>query len=290
MDAPYLSSKGSKSKGCEEQLPFLGKLDDIELQQRERKRSMKTPITCAHLYFGLLHVLVIGSLWALYRRENLTMVDPIHPVGRTWCRHPLYPFLRVLRSIDVKGAAPAQHVIEYELNDEHTTNHSYYSKYSGTPTDEQDAAWDDLMRPVYFNASLEEVIKAEETVRDNLAVVAEGGYLANLAVYHELHCLRQLRFWLYKDRYYPNITEIGDKHQHEHLDHCLETLRLSVMCSANTALYTFYWEDEGQVRPNTQSNSRSVCVKWGPLEKWAYSRRVPAHVKYNKTSISSGKE
>ncbi|KAI0100101.1 hypothetical protein GGR51DRAFT_564511 [Nemania sp. FL0031] len=270
MAALYSSSKGSKSKECEEQLPFLGKLDNIELQQRERKRSMKTPITCAHLYFGLLHILVIGSLWALYRIENFTMVDPIHPVGRTW--------------------SPAQHVIEYELNDEHTTNHSYYSKYSGTPTDEQDAAWDDLMRPVYFNASLEEVIKAEETVRENLAVVAEGGYLANLAVYHELHCLRQLRFWLYKDRYYPNITETGDKHQHEHLDHCLETLRLSVMCSANTALYTFYWEDERQVRPNTQSNSRSVCVKWGPLEKWAYSRRVPTHVKYNKTSISSGKE
>ncbi|KAI0549715.1 hypothetical protein F4679DRAFT_248238 [Xylaria curta] len=270
MVNPYLSSKDIRSTECEEHLPFLGKLDDIEPQKQEQKHSMKIPITCVRLYLVLHHVLTIILLWEFYRKESFVLLDPIHPMGRTW--------------------SPAQHVIEYELNDEHTTNHTYYSKYSGAPTDEQDAAWDDLMRPVYFNASLEEVIKAEETVRSDLAVVEEGGYLANLAVYHELHCLRQLRFWLYKDRYYPNITETGDKHQHEHLDHCLETLRLSVMCSANTALYTFYWEDERQVRPNTQSNSRSVCVKWEPLEKWAYSRRVPTHVKYNKTLMSSGKE
>lgn len=91
----------------------------------------------------------------------------------------------------------------------------------------------DIILAVYFNASLDEVLRAEETITDDMAEVAEGGYLANMAVYHELHCVvctplhsltfgthhtqRQLRFWLYKDRYYPSLTDAQNAYQVPHL-------------------------------------------------------------------------
>ncbi|KAJ2991336.1 hypothetical protein NUW58_g2547 [Xylaria curta] len=262
MIALYLPSKCGNWKENEERLPFPGNFNEARLR-REQKHSITKAIVWTRLYLVLLHVLTIGLLWVLYHSVKFEMTHPMSTIGRTW--------------------SPAQHIIEYELNGKHTTNHSHYSKYSGPPSDEQDEAWDDLLRPVYFNASLEEVVKSEETVRDDMVAVVEGGYLANLAVYHELHCVRQLRFWLYKDRYYPDLTDAGDKYQRNHLDHCLETLRLSIMCNANTALYTFYWEDATDLQPSTKSNSRSVCVKWEPLEKWAYNRKISTSPKFNKT-------
>jgi len=40
-----------------------------------------------------------------------------------------------------------------------------------------------------------------------------GGYLAWLGVFHELHCVKMLRQWSYREHYHPNITS----HEHQHL-------------------------------------------------------------------------
>ena len=47
----------------------------------------------------------------------------------------------------------------------------------------------DAIVAIFFNVSLEEVSKAEESVTDDITELADGGYLAILGVYHELHCL-----------------------------------------------------------------------------------------------------
>lgn len=72
------------------------------------------------------------------------------------------------------------------------------------------------VKAVYFNATKEELERAGESFED-IAELEGGGYPASLGVYHELHCLRQLRFWLWKDRYYPELTEEQDMYFHGHL-------------------------------------------------------------------------
>lgn len=42
--------------------------------------------------------------------------------------------------------APVQDFVEYEINEEHSTDHSKHTKYSGFPTPEQNAAWSALMK------------------------------------------------------------------------------------------------------------------------------------------------
>lgn len=170
--------------------------------------------------------------------------------------------------------SPAQEFVEYEINGQHATNHTKYTKYSGYPTPDQDEAWRQLMKPMFFNASFEELRRSGESL-EGLAAVEEGGYSATIGVYHELHCLRQLRFFLFQKRYYPNMTRAQELYLYGHLDHCIETLRLTVMCHGNTGIYSFAWHDLDAPKPATQSSSRSVCAKWSSIENWARSRSPP---------------
>lgn len=89
---------------------------------------------------------------------------------------------------------------------------------------------------MFFNVSLEELRRSGESL-DGVAEVEEGGYSATLGVYHELHCLvsplatsaqqrgnfssdtsqRQLRFYLFREIYYPDLTRKQEIYLFDHL-------------------------------------------------------------------------
>jgi hypothetical protein len=83
---------------------------------------------------------------------------------------------------------------------------------------------------LYFNATAKELIASNNSATDAVRV-EDGGYVASLGVYHELHCLvcrisypeplgetylivplvqNELRYFLYRDHFYPglNILEL----------------------------------------------------------------------------------
>ncbi|KAI1134911.1 hypothetical protein F5Y05DRAFT_416809 [Hypoxylon sp. FL0543] len=221
--------------------------------QEELGRGRMQIITSTRIYVFILHCVAFVLSIQLWRTSNPSTVPIPTSQGRTW--------------------SPVHDFVEYEINGEHATNHEKYSKYSGPPSREQETAWAELVKPAYFNASLAELNRAGESV-ENAAELTEGGFLAAIGVYHELHCLRQLRFYLYKDHYYPRLTDDGEKYLHGHLDHCLESLRLTIMCHGNPSVYSFVWDKPVAIKPATKSNSRSVCVKWKSIESWALSRMV----------------
>lgn len=88
------------------------------------------------------------------------------------------------------------------------TSHTSSSIYSGSPTEENNKAWDNLilrkiprsrsngivelirMSALYFNASGSEVSSSfPGSVPEDYIKVVGWGYLASLEVYHQLHCL-----------------------------------------------------------------------------------------------------
>ncbi|KAG8413423.1 hypothetical protein J3458_012984 [Metarhizium acridum] len=213
------------------------------------KRS-KAALSFSRIYSVALHFLAVGlavSLWS--RNRHSRGILPAQ--GRSW--------------------SPVNDLVQYELNSEHPVDHDKHSQYAGPPAKDNDAAWDSLMRPVHFNATREELERAGESM-SNIAELEGGGYPASLGVYHELHCVRQMRFYLYQEHYYPNLTEAQHEYLRGHLDHCLETLRLATMCRGSADVYSFYWNGTKTGKPATQSNAKSVCVKWSSIEGWAYSR------------------
>ncbi|KAG6357510.1 hypothetical protein INS49_013387 [Diaporthe citri] len=125
---------------------------------------------------------------------------------------------------------------------------------------------------VAFNATLDELRMANESIDGDLVELDGGGYLASLGAYHELHCLRRLRHYLYREYYFRNLTQMEADNVHAHLDHCIEALRVTIMCHGNTEVYSFEWDDPKSYKPAAKSNGRSVCARWSSVEDWAYSR------------------
>lgn len=136
------------------------------------------------------------------------------------------------------------------------------SPYVGQPSEDVDNAWHDLMGNMSLRVTTEEL--AQQSQRS--VALPNGGYLAWLGAYHDLHCIKILRKMNYRDHYHPNLTEQGLKDQQVHADHCIDALRNLAMCRSDTeSMTTFVWR-QGQVKP-LLSPERPLrrCVDWDRL-------------------------
>ncbi|KAF2692090.1 hypothetical protein K458DRAFT_285376, partial [Lentithecium fluviatile CBS 122367] len=172
--------------------------------------------------------------------------------------------------------APASNAIQLELHGSDVFNHSRKSLYAGEPSVESDNAWDALIFPTYFPLSQLDLIAAGET-EENAVQLKTGDFVAATGAYHELHCIRQLCLYIYKDTYYPNLTANEEVYLKGHLDHCLEVLREQIMCSADTSIITFFWNDS-RVKPGSKSNSKRVCANWNVFQQWNLDHMIPLDI------------
>lgn len=92
-----------------------------------------------------------------------------------------------------------------------------------------------------------------------------GDSLAKMAFYHELHCLFTLKTHLYPSHYYPNASASFFEEETEHLEHCIEWIRVAAICRGDTTLTLFEWEDERLV---TKYPVPHVCVDEEALLGW----------------------
>jgi hypothetical protein len=85
---------------------------------------------------------------------------------------------------------------------------------------------------------------------------------------------RKLRLYLHAPTYYPHLTPENLAYERRHLGHCLETLRQSLMCTADLSLYNFHWPTPDADRPIPITSSVRKCADWETIDKWAAERRV----------------
>ncbi|KAI1120707.1 hypothetical protein F5Y10DRAFT_272792 [Nemania abortiva] len=207
------------------------------------------------VYILCLHVIIVVLLAVLWLQHDMPDSTLINGYG-SW--------------------SPPRDFVKFQITSYWPSKHNSLSMYGGPPTSEQDTAWDNVFSSMYFAASREEVIRAGETIDDKMVKVTGGGYLATLGVYHELHCVRQLRLHLYQDRYYHNLTDKQQAYNRMHLDHCLEVLRLMVMCYGNIDMFTFESQSLTPQKPTIKSNAKSSCVDWSSLQHWSQLRALNA--------------
>ncbi|KAF7525071.1 hypothetical protein G7054_g11195 [Neopestalotiopsis clavispora] len=209
-----------------------------------------------------------GILKAIY---NISLhVIIVFLISLLWLQPPAS---RHSDTVERQSWSPVRDYVEYELRPENPDMHAM-GNYSGLPSTEQDRAWDGLMEPSFFRVTKDELERAGESLI-NLAELEDGGYPATLGVYHELHCVRQLRFYLWRHRYYPHMTNAQSDYLEYHLDHCIEVLRRTVMCRGNTALRSFAWVNFSANLPDSQSNADMSCVRWSSIDQWSRNRMVP---------------
>lgn len=139
---------------------------------------------------------------------------------------------------------PARSAIKYETQvfDHSQVFFNYTPKpFSGVPSPEKEAAWDSLLKN--FNLRLtESEMRSLGKMDDNLPL-PDGGYFGSLTVFHQLHCIERVQKALYPKYYWADLNDEEAFLNLGHSEHCLDVLRQSIMCNADTSMITMKWDD-----------------------------------------------
>ncbi|KAK5657609.1 hypothetical protein OQA88_3188 [Cercophora sp. LCS_1] len=159
--------------------------------------------------------------------------------------------------------APQQYVNKFLMDDPDA------HLFMGHPRPELDHAWHNLLKGTLVRLSAEELHAANysTSIRHR-----EGGYIGGIAVAHNLHCLKRIKQYFHPG-YYPNELHLHED-QWEHIDHCLEVLRMAIMCHGDTNVYGLEWIAGDKYKPRTTLKQQNVCVDWAPLHQWMVDREA----------------
>ncbi|KAJ2905180.1 uncharacterized protein MKZ38_006086 [Zalerion maritima] len=103
------------------------------------------------------------------------------------------------------------------------------------------------------------------------------GYRIGMEVFHQLHCLNLVRQAVYKDWYDSRGGDIGVEEDDlkGHLDHCIETLRMNLMCQSDIGVFTFKrYPELGDDDPWPIFSTLHVCRNYEGIRKWAMEKSV----------------
>ncbi|KAI0538676.1 hypothetical protein GGR58DRAFT_500842 [Xylaria digitata] len=101
----------------------------------------------------------------------------------------------------------------------------------------------------------------------------DGYYIGILGVYHHLHCLNNLRRIIHWDYYKERIEWVENTGP---FNHCIDAIRQSLMCHANTEMHTGIWVYDPEIPHATAlgSHAATTCVNWESLDGWARGRAL----------------
>ncbi|KAI5830374.1 hypothetical protein K523DRAFT_272354 [Schizophyllum commune Tattone D] len=184
-------------------------------------------------------------------------------------------FLRPATERQAPGSAnflfsPANHILQDELvvfraGTEHKTIYQQL-------TDKADEAWEDLYTPSIFMISHDVAAQLPNRTHPVTRDAPEGNYLAHLDVFHQIHCLNYLRMSLSPERYKPLIRH--DLLEYEHLSHCVDSIRQSLMCSADVSVNVWQWSEHYQAVAGRVNVAHS-CRNFNKIKDWVRERLAP---------------
>lgn len=137
---------------------------------------------------------------------------------RTGCRIVRLPSLSCLGSrvkcllLTTNTTAPANQVLEYEYR--RTPPYQVDNPFAGEPRPELDQAWHDLLEGTFVGVSASDFAKVNAT---SVPIDGTDTYLAQLGVFHELHCLKKIKQFVNWEYYHPNSTKEEYAVQAEHM-------------------------------------------------------------------------
>lgn len=141
------------------------------------------------------------------------------------------------------------------------------------------AAWDDLNHMRTHVITKQDVIKMgkdPETVArfdNDYWGLGDDAYMAQMDVFHKLHCLDLLRKAAYADFHSLTLTPLEMEQRSTHLGHCMDILYQDLTCNANTELFTLVWM-EGQKYPYPGFNIHRQCKDMNVLTQWRNEHAV----------------
>ncbi|KAK0619659.1 hypothetical protein B0T14DRAFT_430637 [Immersiella caudata] len=177
--------------------------------------------------------------------------------------------------------APALEVVKYLPRHHYPAAFRQTNPWRGPPgtySDEIDLAWHQIeLGAGGIRLTEAEVLELNMTGTEGhpLHKIPEehgGGYLAMLEVFHQLHCLNSLRMGLwYNYDYYKVLEEVVPRENViTHYDHCIDILRISLMCQADVTPALFYdpLEDPRRRDALPDWSSLHTCREFDAILDW----------------------
>ncbi|KAI1296023.1 hypothetical protein F5Y03DRAFT_399033 [Xylaria venustula] len=149
------------------------------------------------------------------------------------------------------------------------------SIYRGSPTIERENAWLALWNfgPVNIPEDKLAVLnKSRETNWKHTKPEKGGGLVGSLEVFHHLHCLDLVRRYTYRDEWDYSKSPAWDgtpKQVREHVDHCINSLRIFLQCKADIVPYLVRTNERLPLGIDTDFNTQHKCVNFEKIHKWA---------------------
>ncbi|KAF7978949.1 hypothetical protein HWV62_44173 [Athelia sp. TMB] len=197
-------------------------------------------------------------------------------------------YLAVKQSQSIEWKAPAREAVVHELVQFASVRHTK-SPFDGPPNDEVDAAWHEL-----YAAGISAIPKSAAALLPNRTEAYTGDekhYIIELDVFHQLHCLVRFPTIIGKlaanlvgaqnlvrkaawPEYYPEAREArysplnGGGGIFDHVDHCLNAIRESLVCNADLTPVTWHWNERDQIS-GVEFNAVHTCVNWENIHTWA---------------------
>ncbi|KAK2050914.1 hypothetical protein LY76DRAFT_529540 [Colletotrichum caudatum] len=147
------------------------------------------------------------------------------------------------------------------------------SIYRGPPTPEREKAWFDLTYKHAVEIPEDKIAGLNRSMEDNLEHVPPEvgtGYVALIEVFHQLHCLNMIRMytWWQAGKYdEPPWGLAWDPLKNRiHIDHCLEALRISLMCFADVT--PLFVRLGGPVGKRADFETHHKCRNFTKIENW----------------------
>ncbi|OJJ99190.1 hypothetical protein ASPACDRAFT_120321 [Aspergillus aculeatus ATCC 16872] len=189
--------------------------------------------------------------------------------------------------------SPLLEAVEFEQRDWVSIFATQNSGYTGAPTEQMEARWKRLVDVPSVVVPPERLpLLNRSTEQGFVPVSAESpiqGYVAGVEVFHHLHCLNVLRQYIGRDEYpegrLPRILKQNSPLAiRAHVDHCIETIRLALMCNADVTPYLLYekgGESPSQVPAREDFQAFHKCKRFDRLLDWVRLNGVvvPLHPK-----------
>ncbi|KAI9748583.1 MAG: hypothetical protein M4579_007183 [Chaenotheca gracillima] len=215
------------------------------------------PLTRKQTFFKFFSNRAIAIHFFIFVLQTLLMVIIAYtPGGAAKRTHLIY--------------TPANEALEYQAQI-FNPNAEITELYASPPSPEVDKAWHDLLNDINVRISGEDLDQLGR--KDAGVALPDGsGYLGTLNVYHELHCVKRLKQYMYPEYYWPDLTKDEILLNRLHNEHCIDLLRQAAMCHGDAGLITFYWDPSSRIPMANATNH--VCVDWNRLDTWTRSRAV----------------
>ncbi|KAJ7929774.1 hypothetical protein B0H13DRAFT_1595975 [Mycena leptocephala] len=173
--------------------------------------------------------------------------------------------------------APALDAIEHEAQVYNVGFTGDLSPFQIPSSPQLDQMWSDL-----YNFGIVKITKEEAAQLPNKTHAIpgdEGHYIAELDVFHNLHCLNKIRMALDPD-YYPdwrvsttNHWIPTQKNATEHVSHCVDWIRQAIQCTSDTSVIVWQWENSMN-NSIVKGNIAHTCRKFDKIQNWAKARRM----------------